>query len=325
MRWVSYDHHGRERIGVVEDGMVFGLDDPHCLIDLLGDDGTALRKAGQRAKASPAEVIPLAETRLQAPIRVPPSVRDFMAFESHVITSMAALGKRVDQAWYEIPAFYFTNPAAIAGPYDDVPIAPTSVEFDYELEVAVVIGAGGSNIGPDEAESHIAGYLIMCDWSARDLQEHEMRINLGPSKGKDTVTTLGPWLVTPDELEPVRKGSAFDLTMTATVNGRCFSEGNLADLFWSFPEMIAYASRGTQLRPGDVMGSGTVGTGCILELALVHGADTFPYLQAGDEVCLEVQRLGTQRCIVAPAMPPVPFRARGREQPAQNAEPTDTT
>lgn len=308
MRWVSLDISGVEHIGLVEGDLVYRLDAPLRLIDLLGD-GSALTAACHAAKTRPAEVIAYQDITLNAPIPMPPSVRDFMAFESHVVTSMEALGRSVEPTWYEIPVFYFTNPAAIVGPNDEIGIAPGCLEFDYELEVAAVIGRGGSNLTPREAHDCIAGYTILCDWSARDLQEREMRVGLGPSKGKDTATSLGPWLVTPDELEERRTSEGFDLAMTATVNGQLYSSGNLADLYWSFEEMISYASRGTLLRPGDVIGSGTVGTGCILELALVHGADRYPYLHVGDDVCLRVDGLGEQRTTIVAGKQLVPFSA----------------
>jgi 2-keto-4-pentenoate hydratase/2-oxohepta-3-ene-1,7-dioic acid hydratase in catechol pathway len=184
-----------------------------------------------------------------------------------------------------------------------VEIPPGSAAFDYELEVAVVIGRPGANIPVASAREHIAGYTILCDWSARDLQELEMRAGLGPAKGKDSATSLGPWLVTPDELEDRRHRNGFDLAMTASVNGTPYSTGNLADLHWSFEQMISFASRGTELRTGDVIGSGTVGTGCILELSRVHGTETFPWLRPGDRVRLEVERLGSVESTIQPAQP----------------------
>jgi 2-keto-4-pentenoate hydratase/2-oxohepta-3-ene-1,7-dioic acid hydratase in catechol pathway len=164
--------------------------------------------------------------------------------------------------------------------------------MDYELEVAAVIGRAGADLSPEAAERHIAGYCIMNDWSARDIQRREMKLSLGPAKGKDFATSLGPYLVTPDELQPHRKDKAFDLTMTASVNGREYSRANLADIHYSFGELVAYASRGTRVEPGDVIGSGTCGTGCILELSLVHGTGAYPWLQPGDEVTLTVDLLG---------------------------------
>jgi 2-keto-4-pentenoate hydratase/2-oxohepta-3-ene-1,7-dioic acid hydratase in catechol pathway len=223
-----------------------------------------------------------------------------MAFEEHVVTSAKALGLGVDPLWYEIPVFYFTNPAAICGPADNVPIPPGSVAFDYELEVAAVIGTPGRDIPAHEAESHIAGYTVLCDWSARDLQEREMKLNLGPSKGKDSATSLGPVLVTPDELEPYRAHHSYDLAMTASVNGRQYSNGNLSAIHWGFARFVEHASRGTELRTGDIIGSGTVGTGRILELSGTHGSGTYPWLAPGDVVTLAVEHLGQ---ITAQVMP----------------------
>ena len=201
-------------------------------------------------------------------------------------------GLEMESDWYELPVFYFTNPAAIVGPFDEVPMPPGTRQLDYELEVAAVVGMDGSDLDPDEAERHLAGFCVMNDWSARDLQRREMRLSLGPAKGKDFATTLGPFLVTPDEIDPYRKDKAYDLAMTASVNGKEYSRASLADIYWSFGEMLAYASRGTRVVPGDVIGSGTCGTGCILELSLVHGEDAYPWLEPGDEVALDVEHLG---------------------------------
>jgi 2-keto-4-pentenoate hydratase/2-oxohepta-3-ene-1,7-dioic acid hydratase in catechol pathway len=198
----------------------------------------------------------------------------------------------MDPDWYELPVFYFSNPAAIVGPFDDVAVPPGTAQLDFELEVAAVIGLAGSDLEPEEADESIAGFCVMNDWSARDIQRREMKLSMGPVKGKDSATTLGPVLVTPDELEDTRKDRAYDLTMTATVNGKEYSRASLAEIYWSFGEMVAYASRGTTVMPGDVIGSGTCGTGCILELSMVHGSDAYPWLQQGDEVVLEVERLG---------------------------------
>jgi 2-keto-4-pentenoate hydratase/2-oxohepta-3-ene-1,7-dioic acid hydratase in catechol pathway len=151
--------------------------------------------------------------------------------------------------------------------------------------------------------------MLFCDWSARDLQAAEMKLNLGPAKGKDSAYGFGPWLVTPDELAPLTSRRGYDITLTATVNGVAYSTGNVADLYWSFGEMICYASRGTQVVPGDVIGSGTVGTGCILELSRVHGSDAYPYLHSGDRVRLEGGPLGAIDAAIVPGRPAVPLRA----------------
>ncbi len=309
MRWVTYvsPADGGERAGLLSDGAVYGLRGAARLLDLLGDGGGRLAEAAASALADPAEVVRQDEASLRAPIPVPPSIRDFMAFEDHIGNIQRSRGRDVEPGWYQLPVFYFTNPAAVHGPADDVAISPGSQRFDYELEVAAVIGREGRDLSPEQAEGHIAGYLILSDWSARDLQEAEMTQRLGPAKGKDSATSLGPALVTPDELVHHRKGNAFDLAMTASVNGQPYSEGNLADIFWSFGQMISYASRGTRVVPGDVIGSGTVGTGCILELSGLHGSDRYPWLRPGDQVRLDVAHLGTISARILPAGPVVPF------------------
>lgn len=247
------------------------------------------------------------DVRLHAPIPEPPSVRDFYAFEQHVKAARAKRNVGMIPQWYEIPVFYFSNPAAINGP--DEPIAyPRETEWlDYELEIACVIGKAGKDIPVEEAADYIAGYTIMNDWSARDLQRKEMVLNMGPTKGKDFATSLGPWLVTPDELAAKRSGSGkserYDLTMLARVNGQELSRGNFKDIYFGFPQLIAYASMNSWLKPGDVIGSGTVGTGCILELIPAeqeaHAPTSGPltrerlrWLQHSDVVELEIEGLG---------------------------------
>jgi fumarylacetoacetate (FAA) hydrolase len=220
---------------------------------------------------------PLAEVAFRPPVQHPPSVRDFYAFEQHVKTARASRGQEVPPEWYEIPVFYFSNPAAIYGPEDEIPKPPDTNELDYELEVAAVIGADGQ----------IGGFTIMNDWSARDLQRAEMKVGLGPAKGKDFATSIGPILVTPDEFD----GSSG--TMLARVNGEERSRGNLSDMHHSWQAIAAHAARNTHLRAGDVLGSGTVGTGCIFE----HGDGR--WLQPGDVVELEVEGIGVLRNRVA--------------------------
>ncbi|MGH2556996.1 MAG: fumarylacetoacetate hydrolase family protein [Actinomycetota bacterium] len=293
MRWATFrDSEGRERTGVVAGDDVHALEPGIRLIDLLGGRGEGLSAAGDRASSDQAEVLPLASVRLLAPVPRPPSVRDFYAFEQHVRTARQRRGLDMDPDWYELPVFYFSNPVAVIGPFDDVAVPPGSSALDFELEVAAIVGLGGADLDPGAAERHIAGFCVMNDWSARDIQRREMKLSMGPVKGKDFATTLGPFMVTVDELDPYRKGKAFDLTMLARVNGEEYSRASLADIYWSFGEMLAYASRGTEVVPGDVIGSGTCGTGCILELSLVHGEDRYPWLKPGDLVELEVEHLG---------------------------------
>ena len=325
MRWCTYlsPADSREHVGLLHEGTVRGLPSPGTLTGLLGDHGQRLEQARGQAMHDPVEVVPVSAVRFVAPVPRPPSIRDFMAFEEHVRTSATALGHDVNPVWYEIPLFYFTNPAAVRGPQADVPIAPGSQCFDYELEIAAVIGRAGSDLDPATAERCIAGYLVMCDWSARDLQGHEMKGLLGPAKGKDTATSFSAALVTPDELEPFRAGNSYDLEMTASVNGKPYSAGRFRDIYWRFGELLAYASRGTTLVPGDIIASGTVGTGCILELSRTHGAEAYPWLQPGDRVLLDVAHLGVIESTIVAGPPVKPLRpaAPGQVAPGQPATP----
>jgi len=310
MRWVTYRHRGEDadRVGLLVDSSIHGLPPGESLLRLLGDDGSRLERAAERARSDPAEVVAAESVQARAPIPTPPTVRDFYAFEQHVKTARKRRGLEMDSDWYELPVFYFSNPYAVIGPDEDVLIPPGSSALDFELEVAAVVGRSGANLTPAEAERHIAGFCIMNDWSARDIQGREMKLSMGPVKGKDFATSLGPVLVTPDELDDVRKDRAYDLAMTASVNGVEYSLASLADIYWSFGEMLAYASRGTRVEAGDVVGSGTCGTGCILELSLVHGNDAYPWLKAGDVVELSVERLGKLRNRVVSGAPLQPLR-----------------
>jgi 2-keto-4-pentenoate hydratase/2-oxohepta-3-ene-1,7-dioic acid hydratase in catechol pathway len=310
MRWVTFTQPNQpvERTGLLVDGRIHASAPGVTLLGLLGDDGARLAAEGDALRHDPGDVFELDAVQLHAPIPTPPTVRDFYAFEQHVRTARQRRGLEMDPDWYELPVFYFSNPYAIGGPDVDVAIPPGSVEMDYELEVAAVVGMGGADLDPADAERNIAGYCVMNDWSARDIQRREMKLSMGPVKGKDFATSIGPVLVTPDELEGTRRNQSYDLEMTATVNGVEYSRASVADIFWSFGEMLAYASRGTRVEPGDVIGSGTCGTGCILELSMVHGIDRYPWLQPGDVVELSVERLGTLRNRVVAGAPLRPLR-----------------
>jgi 2-keto-4-pentenoate hydratase/2-oxohepta-3-ene-1,7-dioic acid hydratase in catechol pathway len=306
MRFATYRHARDQvdRVGVVIGDELAGMEPGSSLLDLLGDDGEHLATAGARAVHDPVEVVPIANVELRAPIPVPPSIRDFLGFEAHVRNARGV----VDPAWYELPVFYFSNPAAVRGPNDEIEIAPGSFEWDYELECAAVIGRAGHDLAPADAERYIAGYTVLCDFSARDLQRTEVRQGLGPAKGKDSATSLGPFLVSPDELGPFRSKKAFALEMEVSVNGRRYGGGRLDDLYWSFGEMIAYASRGTTIRPGDVFGTGTVGTGCLLEWVRLGRGGARPWLEVGDQVEIAVEHLGVLRHRIVPGRPVIPLR-----------------
>jgi fumarylacetoacetate (FAA) hydrolase len=224
------------------------------------------------------------------PILRPTSLRDFYAFEGHVRTMWARREQAVPEAWYRLPIFYFSNVSEIRGPGDPVWAPRGSAELDFELEVCALVDTPAKDLAPERAEEAIGGYCILNDWSARDLQREETVVRLGPAKGKDFASTIGPWLVTSDELASARNGKGYDLAMTATVNSTEISRGRWSEAQFSFGEMLARASADVRLVPGDLLGSGTVGTGCLLE---VKDERLGRYLEPGDEVTLTVDRLGS--------------------------------
>jgi 2-keto-4-pentenoate hydratase/2-oxohepta-3-ene-1,7-dioic acid hydratase in catechol pathway len=292
MRWVSFLANGQERGGRLIGDTVHALPAGTTLLSLLGDDGEALHRAGEAAEADPADTMPLGSLTLLPPIAEPPSIRDFYAFESHARAGRRSRGQELSAEWFAIPVFYFSNPASLIGHDAPVHAALGSSMMDYEVEVAAIVGLGDRDITPGNAARHIIGYTILNYWSARDLQRQEMQVGLGPAKGKDFASTMGPCLVTADELAPFRKRAAFDLAMTATVDGVEYTSGNLADIYWSFEKMLSFASRGARLRPGDIIGSGTCGTGCIVDLSQAQGSERFPWLRPGNRVEVVVEQLG---------------------------------
>jgi fumarylacetoacetate (FAA) hydrolase len=237
-------------------------------------------------------VLGAADLAFGPPVLRPPSVRDFYAFEGHVRTMWERRGGQIPEVWYRMPVFYFSNVSEIRGPGDAVWCPAASSELDYELEVAALLDTPAANLSPDRAEEAIGGFTIFNDWSARDLQREETVVRLGPAKGKDFASSFGPWLVTPDELADARQANGYDLAMTAEVNGTETSRGRWSDAQFSFGEMLARASADARLHAGDLVGSGTVGTGCLLE---VREATLGRYLEPGDEVVLRVERLGSLR------------------------------
>jgi 2-keto-4-pentenoate hydratase/2-oxohepta-3-ene-1,7-dioic acid hydratase in catechol pathway len=325
MRFATYEHRHRRRVAVVEeDGTLHPVPGARSLTGLIscGDGLDALLRAG----AATLDVPPgphVSEVRLLPPLE-PPTVRDFVTFEEHVEgvrRSVDGVGVGgVPEAWYDAPTFYFTNPYAVIGAHDDVPVPPGSKVLDFELEVAAVIGREGRDLTPQQARDHIIGYTVFNDWSARDLQSREMQVRLGPCKGKDTAATLGPYLVTADELEPYRDSDGFlRLALCALVNGEVVGEDLLSNMSWTFEEMVAYASRGTVVRPGDVLGSGTCGNGgCLAELWGVRGEQSPTPLKPGDTVTLTVEGIGTVSNTVVAGRNPEPLptaRRRSRERP----------
>ncbi len=224
------------------------------------------------------------------PILQPPTFRDFYAFERHVGTMWKRRDMEIPEAWYRLPIFYFSNISEIRGPGEPVWAPRGSSELDYELEVGALIDTPVRDLEAARGEEAIGGYMILNDWSARDLQREETTVRLGPAKGKDFASSIGPWLVTPDELADAHNGTGYDLAMTASVNGDELSRGTWSSAHFSFGQMIERASADVRLRPGDLIGSGTVGTGCLLE---VRDEKLKRYLQPGDEVTLSIERLGS--------------------------------
>ncbi len=314
MRYVTFEPPGerRPRLGVQLGGTVVDLARagarsqsplPATMLELLEAGPSAWEAARDVARSLAEEgalqlrnpsgatvAWSLADVRLWAPLPRPPCVRDFYAFEAHVQAAFALRGQPMPPEWFEMPVFYFSHAGSVVGPGAVVTAPGGSRALDFELEVAAVVGRAGRDLDPDEAEGHIFGFTIMNDWSARDVQRREMRVGLGPAKGKDFATSLGPCLVTPDELAPRRAGrpGVYDLAMRARVNGVERSLGNWKDVHYSFGDMLARASADVDLAPGDVIGSGTVGSGCLLELTGGQG----PWLQPGDRVELEIEGLG---------------------------------
>jgi 2-keto-4-pentenoate hydratase/2-oxohepta-3-ene-1,7-dioic acid hydratase in catechol pathway len=222
------------------------------------------------------------EVKLLAPLPNPASLRDFFAFEDHVKMGFEKRGEPMPQEWYEIPVYYKGGHQNIIGTEQDVLWPSFTEKFDFELELAIVIGKRGRNIPAAEASEHIAGYMVMNDFSARDIQRKEMKVRLGPAKGKDWCTAIGPVLVTPDEIP-----DPYDLKMTARVNGETWSEGSSRTMYWKFEQMIEFLSKDDAILPGDVIGSGTVGTGCGLELNR--------WVKPGDVIELEIEKIGVLR------------------------------
>ncbi len=272
----------RQPVSTLDDHLARGL-----RVDALGDlvEGFEPRDEDDDA------VLDAGDLTFGPPILRPPSLRDFYAFEGHVRTMWERRGGEVPEAWYRLPIFYFSNVSELRGPGDPVWAPRGSGELDYELEVAALVDTPARDLPAARAEEAIGGYTILNDWSARDLQREETTVRLGPAKGKDFASSIGPWLVTPDELADARAPGASgpDLAATASVNGVETSRGRWASAHFSFGEMLARACADALLRPGDLLGSGTVGTGCLLE---VKDATLGRYLRPGDTVALRVERLG---------------------------------
>jgi fumarylacetoacetate (FAA) hydrolase len=314
MKFVTYTYNNEAQAGLLVDGNMYPIAEINSnlssqMSDLLSDWENSKAaclaiesdiKAGNHANLATA----YNENGVLSPVPNPTSCRDGYAFRQHVASARKNRGVDMIPEFDQFPIFYFTNHNAIQGP-GDIDCMPDHFEkLDFELEAAIVVGKRGRNIKASEADEYIAGYMIMNDMSARAMQMEEMRLNLGPAKGKDFSTVIGPYFVTPDELEaykvdckPGHTGNAYNLTMTCKVNGVEVSRGNVADMDWTFAEILERCAYGTDIIPGDVIGSGTVGTGCFLELngtAKRNNPDAVPqWLQPNDEVVMSIDALGT--------------------------------
>jgi 2-keto-4-pentenoate hydratase/2-oxohepta-3-ene-1,7-dioic acid hydratase in catechol pathway/glyoxylase-like metal-dependent hydrolase (beta-lactamase superfamily II) len=320
MKWVTYQDGTGERTGVLSGDTIHTMPPGMTLLELVGRGADGLRAAAEDA-LQVGGTARLDEVTLKAPIPRPPSIRDSLCFLDHMRNCQAAMGggRELADTWYRIPAFYFACPTTVLGPYDDAPMAPGSAWQDFELEIGAVIGTGGKDLTVDEAEQAIIGYTIFNDWSARDLQQLEGQLAIGQAKGKDSGVTLGPYLVTPDELEPYRRDGKLGLQVTALVNDAEIGSGSTAQMDWSFAEIISYASRGVTLSPGDVFGSGTVPTCTLVEHLSLTALESFPgWLRDGDVVTLQVEGLGETRQTVRGTGAPHPLAAR----PNPSAKPT---
>jgi 2-keto-4-pentenoate hydratase/2-oxohepta-3-ene-1,7-dioic acid hydratase in catechol pathway len=277
------------------------------VLDLLAADPAERERLAGRVTSE----VALAEARLLAPID-PPSIRDFSAFEQHgegASMFIAGPDAKMSPAWYERPAFYFSNPNVISGPGDPVAAPTGATLLDLELEVAAIVCRRGTDVAIEEAGGYIGGYTIFNDWSARDIAMLEARQPFGFHKAKDFANTLGPWIVTSDELEPYRDGDRLDLDLKAFINGELIGGDTLANMAWSFEELISFSSRNSVIAPGDAIGSGTCGGGCLFELwGRNQTTDDPPSLQPGDEVRLEVEGVGTllNPIVAQEATPPDP-------------------
>ncbi len=316
MKLVTFKMANEEKIGLFHEGKIFDLNSdgrfPKDMISLVSNEDAmdmakAINDSFIAGGADSSQIINASDVELLAPVPRPPSCRDGYAFRQHVASARKNRGVDMIPEFDEFPIFYFTNHNAICGEGDLEVEADVLNKFDHELEVAIVIGKRGRNISAADAENYIAGYCIMNDFSARTLQMEEMKLNLGPAKGKDFATAIGPWLVTPDELESLRlpakdghTGVNYNLEMTAVHNGKEVSRGNMSSMDWTFSEIIERVSYGVDIFPGDVIGSGTVGTGCYLELngtwareAKERGETHTPvWIEDGDNITLEITGLG---------------------------------
>jgi 2-keto-4-pentenoate hydratase/2-oxohepta-3-ene-1,7-dioic acid hydratase in catechol pathway len=292
VRIARYEHSGLTQIGIIRHGLVNSI---QGATDVLGIINMPIAQRNLlEAQAGRHQRVPIEDVRFLPPIE-PRAMRDFVAFEAHIAGMKKSEGGdgSIPEAWFEAPAFLFMNPWSLIGATDDLPMPPLTAALDFELEVAAIVSKPTRDVSPADAASHIAGYCILNDWSARDIQRREMQVGLGPSKGKDFASTLGPWITTLDELEQYRDGDRLDLPMSVSVNGVELGSDSTKNLSWSFEEMLSHASRGAMVGPGDVIATGTCGSGALSETWSRSGSRTPPPLAVGDVVTMTVEGLGT--------------------------------
>ena len=311
MKLVRYEHHGFPLLGVISHGQVQslpqGLDVLEVLNMPIGERNLLEAQAGRRHRA------PLGSVRLLPPIE-PRAMRDFVAFERHIAGMKKGEGAAgVPDAWYEAPVFLFMNPWSVVGAEDDVPAPPDTSVLDFELEIAAIVGRTAHNVSEADAGDYIAGYCVMNDWSARDLQSREMSVGLGPSKGKDFATTIGPWITTADELEHRTVNGRLALEMSVSINGVEVGRDSGENMSWTFPQLLAHASRAATVGAGDILASGTCSGGSLGEIWARRGERTPPPLLPGDVVTMEIDGLGRiSNRVVDPD--PAPARVRPLER-----------
>ena len=306
MKLLTYETDKGPRCGVLQAENIVDVtglvgSNGHIIRDVRGllelGDSPIERVREALDKDTSASRLPLSGTKLLSPIVQPPTVRDFIVFEEHASSQGT---REPNEVWYRMPVFYFSNPLCIYGPDAEIPFPSASSQFDYELEIGCVIGKEGRDVPAADAMDHIAGFTLFNDWSSRDLQVDEMAFGLGPAKGKDTASSIGPWLVTTDEMLPYLKDGRLDLRCQVRVNGQDWlKDGSAKDAYFSFADMIERASKDSRIVPGDIIGSGTVGGGSIRE-AIRKGYEGARFLEPGDVVEHEVEVIGVLRGTLGP-------------------------
>jgi fumarylacetoacetate (FAA) hydrolase len=311
MKLLTYDASDGPRAGVLLGDRVLDVEallpgegpvrDVQALLEIPGRPLERLREAS--ARASLPDGVPITSVRLRSPLLRPPTLRDFMAYEQHVVSAARSRGGSVSEAWYRFPVFYFSSPLCLTGPDEEISYPSASDQLDFEFELACVIGREGSDVDAKDGMNYIAGFTILNDWSARDLQRDESQIGLGPAKGKDFRTSLGPVVVTTDEMQPFIRDQRLHVHMTGRINGEVWSDAQGGDMHHSFGDFVERASRDSRIAVGDVFGTGTCATGCCYELvgSKVPGRR---WLEVGDVVELEVEGIGLLRNSIGPKRHP---------------------